>query len=357
VTLLSFACQHRFNSGFELDIQFEARHRVTCLFGPSGSGKSTVLSMIAGMIHPQSGSIRLGERVLVDVQKRIHVPIDKREIGFVFQDHRLFPHMTVQANLRYGYKRSQRQKQQVEFQRVIDVLELDSLLMRYPRNLSGGQRQRVSLGRALLSGPQLLLMDEPLAALDDVLKHRILDYLDRIINEWQIATLFVSHSQEEVRRLADWVVVVNEGRIVTQGTSETALGQPQTLGWKNALAPVNLLRIDQALRQGQQIVGHIGKQQLNLPHSEQLDLGSPIYVRFAPADVTLCRHDVQGLSARNHLSGQVRQVVTMPDRVFVAVDIGQILWSEVTSEAAAELEVAKGTKVHCLIKTNSLHIV
>ncbi len=362
MTLLSFACQHQFSSGFELDIQFEARHRVTCLFGPSGSGKSTVLSMIAGMIRPQSGSIRLGERVLVDVQKRTHVPVDKREIGFVFQDHRLFPHMTVLANLHYGYKRSQRQQQQqVEFQRVVDVLELDALLTRYPRNLSGGQRQRVSLGRALLSGPQLLLMDEPLAALDDVLKHRILDYLDRIINEWEIATLFVSHSQEEVRRLADWVVVVNEGRIVTQGTSETALGQPQTLGWKNALAPVNLLRIDQAQRQGEQIVGRVGKQQLNLPHSAQLNLDSPmdvpIYVRFAPADVTLCRHDVQGLSVRNHLSGLVRQVVKMPDQVFVAVDIGQILWAEVTGEAAAELKLADGSQVHCLIKTNSLHIV
>jgi len=135
------------------------------------------------------------------------------------------------------------------------------------------------------------------------------------------------------------------------------LGQPQTLGWKNALAPVNLLRVDQALQQGEQIVGHIDKQQLNLPHSAQLNLDSPIYVRFAPADVTLCRHDVQGLSARNHLSGLVRQVVKMPDQVFVAVDIGQILWAEVTSEAAAELELADGSQVHCLIKTNSLHIV
>jgi len=357
VIQLNFACQHRFRSGFELDIQFDARDRVTCLFGPSGSGKSTILSMIAGLVHPHSGSIRLGERMLVDTQKKIDIPVDQREIGFVFQDHRLFPHMTVLANLQYGYKRSKRPEKQVEFQRVVDVLELDAMLNRYPRNLSGGQRQRVSLGRALLSGPELLLMDEPLAALDDDLKHRILEYLDRIISEWQIATIFVSHSQTEVRRLADWVVVVKEGRVVTQGTSEMALGQPQTLGMKDSLGPVNLLRIDKAEDQEGQVVGHICHQQLNLPHSTKVDLQTPIYIRFSPADVTLCRHDVQGLSARNHLSGRVRQIVEMPGRVFVAVDIGQILWSEVTREATTELEVTIGAEVHCLIKTNSLHYV
>ena len=200
-------------------------------------------------------------------------------------------------------------------------------------------------------------MDEPLAALDDALKHRVLEYLERVVEEWQIPTLFVSHSQAEVRRLADWVVVINNGRVVTQGAAESALGQPQTLGWKNSLGPVNLLRIDRAETQNGYVVGHVCQQPLNLLRATDEKLKAPFYVQFTPADVTLCRQDVQGVSTRNHLRGQVSQVVILSDRVFVAVDIGQILWSEVTREAAAELNVAAGTEVHCLIKTNSLRIV
>lgn len=360
MTPLSFDCQHRFSQEFDLDVKFDARQRVTCLFGPSGSGKTSILSMIAGLVKPTKGAIHLGDRTVFDTSQNVDVPADRRGIGFVFQDHRLFPHMTVLANLRFGCRRSVRKhfhSKPMEFTRVVDVLELGPLLLRRPGTLSGGQRQRVSLGRALLSGPEILLMDEPLAALDDALKHRILEYLERIVEEWQIPTLMVSHSQAEVRRLSDWVVVMNDGRVVTQGSAETALGQPQMLGLKNSLGPVNLLRIDHAETLNGHVIGHVSQQPLNLLRATEEKLKAPFYVQFTPADVTLCRRDVQGVSTRNHLRGQVRQVVALSDRVFIAVDIGQILWSEVTREAASELKVVVGMDVHCLIKTNSLRIV
>src|SRR5262249_52865156 len=190
---LVFACRHRSPSGFVLDARFEAGDGTTALFGPSGSGKSTVLGLVAGILRPQSGVIRLADRVLVDTAAGVCLPPERRRLGLVFQDHLLFPHLTVAQNLRYGQRR--RPARRIDFSRGVDILEVGGLLDRSPATLSGGQRQRVALGRALLRGPELLLMDEPLTALDEKLKERILTYLERAVGEWHIPTLFVSHDQ------------------------------------------------------------------------------------------------------------------------------------------------------------------
>lgn len=355
MSLLSFACRHRFDTGFELDVAFETSHAVTSLFGPSGSGKTTVLSLIAGITGPQNGRIRLGNVLLNDPSAGIQVAPERRRIGYVFQDLLLFPHLSVESNLRYGQRRRGRTRG-VDFARVVNVLELGELLQRYPRNLSGGERQRVALGRALLSGPDLLLMDEPLTALDAGLKSRILTYLERVVREWRIPTLFVSHGQGEVRRLADWVIVLENGKVVASGVPEDALAQDRPLRWKNSIGPMNLLRLDKAeLRDGQWIAW-LGEQQLHLPRLESPP-AMPIFVQFAPSEVTLSRDDVSGLSARNHLRGQVRQVVELPDSIFVAIDVGQLLWSEVTRAAALELQARPGATLTCLVKTQSLRVL
>lgn len=356
MSLLNFQCRHRYSGGFTLDLAFEATCPVTSLFGPSGSGKTTALAMIAGLKRPDDAKITIGGRTVVDTKARTHVPTEKRHIGFVFQDHLLFPHLSVETNLRYGQRRRRSGGPAIAFERVVEVLELDGLLKRYPKNLSGGQRQRVSLGRALLSRPELLLMDEPLASLDHALKARILTYLDRVIGEWHIPTLFVSHGQADVRRLADWVVVVENGKMVTQGKPDEALGQPDPLGWKNSVGPMNLLRVEDVAPHDGHWIAHVGNQTLSLPNLEGQP-ESPVFVRFSPADVTLSRHDLAGVSARNQLRGQVRQMVDVPDGVFVAVDVGQILWSEVTHEAAGELQLGPGAEVTCLIKTYRLEVV
>jgi molybdate transport system ATP-binding protein len=219
--VLHFDCGLRYESGFEVAATFEAGSGVTALFGPSGAGKSTILSLIAGVLRPQRGSIRLGNRLLTDAEARVFMPPERRRLGVVFQDHLLFPHLTVRCNLRFGQGRHA--VRTVDFGRLVEVLELGDLLERLPDALSGGQRQRVALGRALLCGPELLLMDEPLAALDRDLKDRVLTYLERALAEWRVPTLLVSHDQADVRRLAERVVIVETGRVVASGKTDETL--------------------------------------------------------------------------------------------------------------------------------------
>lgn len=355
MSLLSFRCRHRFPSGFELDLDLELDHRVTSLFGPSGSGKTSTLETIAGFLRPQEGYARLGKRTLLDTARRVYLPPERRCIGMVFQDHLLFPHLTVEANLRYGQRRRGKHSP-AELRRVAEVLELAHLLHRYPGHLSGGERQRVALGRALLSGPELLLMDEPLASLDALLKSRILTYLERVLAQWDVSVLFVSHSQAEVRRLAGWVVVVDRGRVIAQGHPNDALSLPEPLSWKNSMGPANLLRLEGVESFGDHASGSIGDQTLYLP-AVAPPIPSKLFVEFSPADVTLSRQDVAGISARNHLRGRVCQIVPLADAVFVAIDVGQIFWAEVTPRAAAELELTLGSQVTCLLKAHRLRVV
>jgi molybdate transport system ATP-binding protein len=207
---LSVDVRFSHRSGFAIDVKFEAGDGVTALFGPSGSGKSTVLHVIAGILHPSDGFIRLGERTLVDTSAGVNLPPEQRLIGIVFQDHLLFPHMSVRRNLTFGMGR--RGGRPMNLDRVVEILEIGELLNRAPSTLSGGQRQRVAIGRAMLRGPQLLLLDEPLAALDRALKDRVLDYLKRALREWAIPTLFVSHEKHDVEKISDHVVSIESGR-------------------------------------------------------------------------------------------------------------------------------------------------
>lgn len=352
---ISFRCHHRFTSGFELNLSFEVVDQVTSLFGPSGSGKTSVLGVIAGLWKPDFGRITLGTKLLLDTRRGIYVAAEQRDIGLVFQDHLLFPHMTVEANLRYGQRR-QREVQPIDFGRVVKTLEVENLLRRYPRNLSGGERQRIALGRALLSSPDLLLMDEPVASLDEALKLRILVYLERVVTEWRIPTLFVSHGQAEVRRLAERVIVIQKGKVVAEGRPDEALGQPAPLGWTKSVGPVNLLKIEELRLRENQWIGRVGGQEFNLPAFNGVPT-RPIFVQFWPSDVTLSLQDVGGLSTRNHLRGIVRQLVELVGGVFVAVDVGQILWAEVTEDAVRELNLKPGSIITCLVKSRSLQIV
>jgi molybdate transport system ATP-binding protein len=217
MSLLDFRCRLRYPSGFQLDCAFTTDAPVTALCGPSGSGKTSVLSIVAGLRRPDAGQIRLGSRVLFDSASGIHVAPENRRIGCVFQDHLLFPHMNVRRNLLYGWRRRPRGGRAMDFNRVVQVLEIGDVLERLPHTLSGGERQRIALGRALLCGPELLLLDEPLAALDQPLKQRILDYVEQILKEWQVPTLYVTHQMEEVKRLAQWVVIIEHGQVLFTG--------------------------------------------------------------------------------------------------------------------------------------------
>jgi molybdate transport system ATP-binding protein len=230
MALLSFQCGHEYADGFALDAALEAGEGVTALLGPSGSGKTTILMLIAGLLRPRPGRIQLGEQVLVDTEKGICVPPEEHGVGVVFQEHRLFPHLSVERNLCYGQAR--RPARQIDFADVVQTLELGDLLRRYPATLSGGQRQRVALGRALLRGPELLLLDEPLVALERDLQDRIVVYLERVLKTFRIPTLLVSHDEQMAQRLAQQVVRIEQGRVVhttvnDQTVPDASLNAPQ----------------------------------------------------------------------------------------------------------------------------------
>ncbi len=217
---VAFDCRLRYPRGFSLDVQFQAALGPTALFGSSGSGKSTCLALLAGLLAPDDGVIRLGDETLVDTRARIFVRPDRRGVGLVFQDQRLFPHLSVKDNLRYGLRR---RSGAIQLDEVVEVLELGALLDRSPARLSGGERQRVALGRTLLACPRLLLLDEPWTSLDEDLRTKSLDYVERVVSHWQIPTLLVSHHREDVRRLAQQVVAIDGGRVVCQGPTDEVL--------------------------------------------------------------------------------------------------------------------------------------
>ncbi len=205
---------------FKLAVRFAASGGATALFGPSGSGKTSLVNMIAGLLEPDRGAIALDDTVLFDASKNINVPPHRRRIGYVFQEGRLFPHLSVRQNLDYGRRMSRQPRDAKEFDRIAALLDIGHLLDRRPGMLSGGERQRIAVGRALLTGPRLLLLDEPLASLDAGHKREILPYLVRLRDEARIPIVYVSHTPEEVRRIATGVVRLEAGHVVATGGLE-----------------------------------------------------------------------------------------------------------------------------------------
>ncbi len=202
---------------FALDVNITFTERVTALFGPSGAGKSTVLNVLAGIVRPDQGHVAINGEVVLDTQQKIDVPTYQRHIGLVFQDHRLFPHMSVEKNLMYGAHRFDSAKQQQRLNEMTELLELKALLKQKPYQLSGGEKQRVALGRALMSQPRLLMLDEPLASLDKRLKSQILPYLKRVADEVDIPMIYVSHSMDEIAQLTDHVLHIAHGKLNANG--------------------------------------------------------------------------------------------------------------------------------------------
>jgi molybdate transport system ATP-binding protein len=202
---------------FSLQATFESEGRVTGLFGASGAGKTSLINMIAGLLRPDRGTIAIDGEVLDDVAGRVHVPAHRRRIGYVFQDARLFPHLDVRQNLDYGRRMNHLDDDPAQRKRVTDLLDIDHLLERRPGKLSGGERQRVALGRALLSKPRLLLLDEPLGALDEGRRAEILPYLVRLRDESRIPMVYVSHDAAEMRQLATQIVLLQGGRVTALG--------------------------------------------------------------------------------------------------------------------------------------------
>jgi molybdate transport system ATP-binding protein len=228
LNLLSLDVEKRLGD-FQLAARFETEARVTALFGPSGAGKTTIVNMIAGLVAPDRGRIMYRGKVLFDAAGKVSLPPHRRQFGYVFQDGRLFPHMSVRGNLEYGRRMYRLKRDAAELERVIALLDIGHLADRRPGKLSGGERQRVAIGRALLMRPQLLLLDEPLASLDAARKAEIMPYLERLRDEAQVPMIYVTHQPDDARRLASTVVRIEAGRVAAVGGPELLDDAPAEL--------------------------------------------------------------------------------------------------------------------------------
>ncbi|HUV32977.1 MAG TPA: molybdenum ABC transporter ATP-binding protein [Devosiaceae bacterium] len=343
---------------FDLDVAFENEGVITCLFGRSGAGKSMTINVIAGLARPGRGKVVLDGRTLVDTENGIFVPPHRRRVGLVFQDARLFPHLTVKQNLVFGRWFVARSARRVAFDPVIETLGIGHLLDRRPGRLSGGEKQRVAIGRAFLTSPALLLMDEPLASLDTERKLEILPLIESLRDAFGIPIVYVSHAVEEVARLASRVVILEDGRVVAIGAVEDVLGGPLkgakiSRFARSSVVTGKLAGADDAY--GLTEVAHpAGKIWLV---GRAGPAGREVRVVIKSTDITLAKGSSQELSIRNALAGTVADVETDEGPfagVSIALDGHGHLFALATRKAIDELEIGPGDRVFALIKTAAL---
>lgn len=349
--------------GFTLDANFEApTPGVVALFGRSGCGKTTTIDIISGLLAADEAHIELDGEVLEDTGAG-GVPPEQRRIGYVFQDGRLFPHMSVLRNLRYGMTRAARQvhaspaaDQQIELESIISLLGLEQLLQRRPYQLSGGERQRVSLGRALLSQPRMLLLDEPLAALDAARREEVLPYLEKLRDHFSIPMVYVSHQFDEVLRLATHVVLMDAGRVLAQG----ALNEVSLLpALRDIVGPDSVGAVLDGVVTAVDAFGgmadlRVGNGVLNVS-VRGVAVDERVRVQLLARDIILAVEAPRGLSVRNELRGVVVELVEDEDEaVLVTVDVGDAhVLSRVTRSAVGALGLRPGMRVWVLVKAVS----
>lgn len=344
--------------GFKLRVQLDApTPGVVALFGRSGCGKTTLINIISGLLQPDEGRVELDGVVLTDTRERIRIPVERRRIGYVFQDARLFPHLGVLANLRYGLRRAPTASRSIRLDEVLALLGLERLLGRRPYQLSGGERQRVALGRALLSQPRLLLLDEPLASLDAARREEVLPYLETLRDKLSIPMVFVSHQLDEVLRLATHVALMEAGEIVACGTLSDISLRPElrAIVGSEAVGAVldgTVTRVDAAAGMADVQLGggvlHVSLQEVRV--------GARIRVQLLARDIILATETPRGLSVRNALQGVITDIADdVGNAVLVRVDIGTgaAVLSRVTRNAMQELELRPGSRVWVLVKAVS----
>lgn len=349
--------RHRLGD-FSLDAAFTSDGGVTALFGRSGSGKTSLVRIIAGLTRPKEGRVQLGDDVLVDTSRRLFVPPHRRRFGYVFQEARLFPHLTVRQNLDYGRWFSPKSARTENPGRIIDLLGIGDLLGRQPANLSGGEKQRVAIGRALLASPRLLLMDEPLAALDEERKAEILPYLERLRDEVGIPIVYVSHSVAEVARLADRVVLMAGGRIEAIGPASDVLGGPRLTSAMERREAGSVLtgRVEtRDAAHGLATIRLDGGAAILVPGAT-VSPGETVRVRIPARDVMVATVRPEGLSALNILEGMVEAIE--PDGEGMAslriACGGDHVRARITALSVERLGLVLGLAVHAVIKTVAL---
>jgi len=357
---LSAQIRKRFPGGFELAVELEAPAGITVLFGRSGSGKTTVLNCVAGLLAPDAGRIRAGERLLFDAERRVNVPVVRRQVGYVFQDLALFPHLTAEQNVAYGLGGLTASDRHKRVQAMLEQLRIAHTGRRRPAELSGGERQRVALARSLVIEPRALLLDEPLAALDLPTQSELIADLRAWNREHQIPVLYVTHSQREAFALGERVVVLEEGKILAQGSPQEVLRAPhqetvaQLAGFEN-IFDASVVTLHEA--HGTMTCRlENSAAELEVPLA-QARPGARVRVAIDAGDILMAVEHPRGLSARNVLPGKVLTLDQQGITVHARVDCGAVFQVELTPGARESLALAAGRAVWLVIKTYSCHLL
>lgn len=347
--------------GFDLNASFRSDARLTALFGKSGAGKTTVINIIAGLIRPDSGRVVVKGETLIDSARGVFAPKHRRRVGYVFQDARLFPHLSVRQNLLYGRWFAPSEGGGMGVDHVIALLGLEALLQRRPQGLSGGEKQRVAIGRALLARPRLLLMDEPLAALDEQRKAEILPYIERLRDESETPIVYVSHALQEVARLAGAMALMERGAVI-------AVGTPAALMARTDLANLARPREAGSILPGE-VISHDPAFGLTLVRTRAGDLqvgglslpvGARTPVHVPAGGVLISRSRLIEVSALNQIDGVVTEIAEptdeTPHQCRVRLDCGGVdLLAILTTKSALDLDLAPGQRVVAVIKSVSIN--
>jgi molybdate transport system ATP-binding protein len=337
---------------FRLSARFRAEDGITALYGHSGSGKSSIINILAGLATPQQGRIVLDGQVLFDSATNTDLPPERRRLGYVFQDPRLFPHLNVKGNLVYGMNLVPKKEHHQDFDQVVSLLKLTGLLERRPAGLSGGEKQRVSIGRALLASPRLLLMDEPLASLDSAHKEEILPFIESLRDELSLPIVYVSHAMEEIVRLAETVVILSNGEIAASGPIEEVMSRidPRHPGGRQETGAV-FSAIHQAYDPDYGLSElSFAENRLLVPRLE-VPLGSALRIRIRAKDVSLSLSRPKDSSVLNIFKGVITEIEAGEHpQTDVGVDVGVPLIARITRRSCDRLALAPGKRVYALVK-------
>ncbi|RZT95538.1 molybdate transport system ATP-binding protein [Ancylomarina subtilis] len=346
---------------FTLDMKANFSDGITGIFGASGAGKSSLLQLIAGLERLDEGQIAIGNDILDDSETKTFTPSHKRKIGYVFQEGRLFPHMNVHQNLLFATRYIKKDKQQISLEEVVQLLEIDTLLTKFPKQLSGGEKQRVAIGRSLLSSPRLLLMDEPFSALDASLRRQIIPYLIKINQKLKLPILVVSHDLPDLLNLSQKLLLVKDGQIIAQGNYLDLIEQDLLIdimeeSGLNNMIPFKIEHIDTDYFELSKTTpkGIIKiKRNKQLQHFEK---GDEINVSLRPEDIAIALNQIKNVSIRNQLEGTILQIIKHGNQTYCLVDVGFKLLVTITETSRQSLKLFQGEKVWCLFKSMALKV-
>ena len=345
-------------AGFSLDVALELNRGTAVLFGPSGSGKTTTLRLIAGILTPDAGRIEVGDQLYFDSAAGVNLPIQKRRVGFVFQDYLLFPHMTAFENVAYGLAKADDGQRRDRVFRLLELCGIPALAGRFPRELSGGEQQRVALARALGSDPAVLLLDEPFAALDAATRLRLLEETVKVQRHSGIPFVYVTHSAADAVRVGDEVLVLNGGRVVQQGAPAEVFNAPRDLTVSRVVGSENVLPGRVASHQPEAGITWVDLQGCRLAIAlNQLAEDARVVVGIRSEDIIVSREHIVHISARNVIEGVIRQAVRQGPEVYLRVFCGVNFKVRVTAQAAESLGLQPEIKVYLVIKASSCHLL